>query len=281
MTLNDKLIIYDSQCKVCTSLKDLVSSFTSIPKEQIRAYQALPQAYLAQVDPDQFKNGMALVDSHGGETIYGAAGIAFIFSAQYRLVRFVLQFSFFYTCFVFLYKVLAYNRYIIALPKSKFECDCFPDRVAKYRVAYILIVCLSSVFLMGCVGISLRHSMGSVSVWKAAYEVMVLFIVGWFIQFLLALVFLKDQALDYIGHLASIMMVGVLVWLPWICFYFISGIISVYIPLISVIVSFGYMFYLHNYRANRLGLSFWWTMSWTLLIGGGEMYFYFRYLVLQ
>src|SRR5437868_82043 len=146
-SLTTKLIIYDSNCKVCSSFRDVVLKFTSVPKAKIKAYKDLSPAQSTQVDADKFKNVMALIDTSGGHTIYGAEGIAYIFSSQYKLIDFLLSFKPIFQVFNFLYKTQAYNRYIIATPNSQFHCDCFPDRIVKYRVSYIVLTLLIAIFL--------------------------------------------------------------------------------------------------------------------------------------
>src|SRR5690606_17646549 len=109
-------IVYDSNCKVCTSLRDVVLQVTSIPESKVVAYGWLPPSQSNQVDAARFRNGMALIDTKGGETIYGSEGVAFIFSSQYRLVAFLLSSRLFLWLSTFLYRTLAYNRSSIAAP---------------------------------------------------------------------------------------------------------------------------------------------------------------------
>ena len=54
-TLEGKLIVYDSNCKVCSALRDLVLKFTSIPESKIRAYKELSSALTLHVDPEKFQ----------------------------------------------------------------------------------------------------------------------------------------------------------------------------------------------------------------------------------
>jgi hypothetical protein len=89
---------------------------------------------------------------------------------------------------------------------------------------------------------------------------------GWVLQIFSAIVILRKDALDYIAHLGSIMVAGLLILLPGILFYYITGILNFYIPLISVAFSSKYMFYLHIHRVKFLGLSPWWTFSWFLFL---------------
>jgi predicted DCC family thiol-disulfide oxidoreductase YuxK len=265
-SLNSKLIVYDSNCKVCSSLRDVVLKLTSIPEVKIKAYKDLAPELSAHVDPEKFKNVMALIDTSDGKTIYGAEGVAYIFSSQYKVIDFSLRFKPIFKLFNFLYKISAYNRYIIATPKSKFKCDCFPDRVVKYRISYIVMTLLISVFLTGMFGISFRNFFDGMSTLEASKQMLLMAGTGWVLQILLAITILKDKALDYIGHLGSIMVAGLLILVPWMLFYAVSGILDPYLPALSVIISSACMLYLHINRVRYLELSQGWTVSWFLLL---------------
>jgi predicted DCC family thiol-disulfide oxidoreductase YuxK len=279
-SLNDKLIIYDSNCKVCASFRQVVLKFTAIPEAKIKAYKDLTPALSTLVDPDKFRNVMALIDTAGGHTLYGAEGIAYIFSSQYKLVNLLLSFSPLYKLFNFLYKTQAYNRYVIATPKSSFKCDCLPDRVLKYRLSYIAITLLISVFLTAMFGISLKSFFTGISPAEAAGQMLLMAGSGWVIQILLATAFMKEKALDYIGHLGSIMVVGLLILTPWMLLYAITGIANFYLPALSVFISSAYMLYLHTQRIKYLELSQAWTVSWFLLLQSTAFFWVYFYVSL-
>lgn len=270
-SLDKKLIIYDSNCKVCSSLREVVLRLTPIPGEQVIAYRSLSPALSCRVDPGRFRNGMALVDTAGGKTIYGEEGVAYIFSSQYKLVDFLLNFKAVFVLFSFMYKTLAYNRYIIAAPKSRFLCDCFPDRVVQYRIWYIVISVIVSIMLTAMFGISLRAFFSNLTAPQAVLQMLLIAGTGWVGQLLLAAIFLRDKVLDYTGHLGSIMVAGLLILVPWMLFYAVTGVLNPYLPAVSVFISSACMLYLHFHRVRHLGLSQVWTMSWFLLLQSGAV----------
>ena len=278
-SLANKLIIYDSNCKVCSSLRDLVLKFTSIPEAKVKAYKELNQDLKSQIDPGKFKNVMALIDTAGGRTVYGAEGVAYIFASQYRVVDLLFRFKPIFKLFSFLYKTQAYNRYIIATPKSKFKCDCFPDRVVKYRISYIVMTLLISIFLTAMFGISLRHFFTGINASEGAIQMLLMAGTGWVMQIIVAIITLREKALDYIGHLGSIMVVGLLILVPSMLFYAITGILTPYLPVLSVIASSAYMLYLHITRIRHLELSQGWTVSWFLFLQSTALFWiYFFHL---
>ena len=278
-TLERKLIVYDSNCRVCSALRDLVLKFTSIPESKVKAYKELSSDLTLHVDPEKFRNVMALIDTSDGKTLYGAEGVAYIFSSQYKIVDFLLGLEPLFRLFNFLYKTQAYNRYIIATPKSRFHCDCFPDKIVKYRFSYIFICLLFSALLTALFGISLRPFVEDTSVIEAAGHVLLIAGTGWVVQILLAGIFLKEKALDYIGHLGSTMVAGVLILTPWMLFYFLTGISVPSLPAVSVLFSSATMLYLHIHRTRYLQLSQAWTLTWFgLLQVGAFLWTYIFYL---
>lgn len=264
-SLENKLIIYDSNCKVCTSFRDAILKVTSIPESAVVAYKDLPEHINQHVDADRFKNEMALVDPVNGKTIYGAEGVAYIFSTQSNLINFLFQFKPVMQLFNFFYKVQANNRYILATPKSKFKCDCLPDRVVKYRVSYILMTVTLSILLTMLFGISLASLFSDLTTANAAIQMLLMAGTGWVLQIMLAIAILKEKALDYIGHLGSIMVVGLLILIPSMIVSSL-GIQTIWIPALSVAFSSGYMLYLHICRTKYMELSQRWTVSWFLLL---------------
>ncbi len=276
-SLSTKLIIYDSNCKVCSSLKDFVLRFTSIPDEKVKAFKDLEHPMSSKVDPEKFRNVMALIDTNGGETIYGAEGVAYIFSSEYKLINFLLQFKPVFALFNFLYKTQAYNRYVIATPISSFICDCFPDRVVKYRVSYILIAIFISVLLTALFGVSLKGFFPGMSSAEAAAQMLLMAGTGWVLQILMAIILLRDDALDYIGHLATIMVTGLLILVPSMLLTAIMGPVSLWIPAVSVAFSSSFMLYLHMYRVKYLGLSSLWTVSWFLFLQSTALFWVYLF----
>jgi hypothetical protein len=101
---------------------------------------------------------------------------------------------------------------------------------------------------------------------------------GWRMLFMLGSGWLAIAALAkfatadwgaYVGHLATIMLAGGLMCVPWMLLHLIQ-----YTPLpftlaMGGLVSFGTMAWLHARRAALLGLPRWWTLLWAACLLGG------------
>ncbi|WP_114783560.1 DCC1-like thiol-disulfide oxidoreductase family protein [Botryobacter ruber] len=265
--MENKLIIYDGNCKVCVGLRDLMLVLGLVEQQECLAYQQLKPGLKAHVNPDRFRNEMALIDTGGGETLYGAEGVSFIFSEKLKLLKPLFRFKLFFRLFRFLYKTLAYNRYAIATPKAPaIACDCYPEAATKYRFAYIALAIAFSVLLTALFGISV-HEVLQAGPFAAAVQMLLMAGTGWVIQLMAAALLLeRQQALEYAGHLGTIMVAGLLVLVPAMSFYFIGGILFYPLPVLSVLCSSGLMLYLHHHRVQYLGLSQRWTVQWFFLL---------------
>lgn len=253
-TLADKRIVFDGNCRVCTGLKVLMIRLGVIKEEHCSNFHALSLDLKQYIDPELFRNEMALLDLQTKTVLYGAEGIGYIFKSRFGFFRLLFSSSFFLQIFLRLYKTIAYNRYIMAVPKNGMECDCFPDTVHAYRLAYILITYgLSSLLTF----VFMRNT-GYASTSS-------LFAMPWFLQTVAALIFMKEKRLDYLGHIGSSVLLGSLLLMPAI----LLGILAVNhlgFYAISLIAAWGWMSYLHNYRSRYLQLGKVWRISWGLFI---------------
>ena len=265
-TLEHKLIVYDSNCKVCSSLRDLVLRFTRIPSSRIVAYKDLSREDAELVDETRFRNAMALIDTAGGQTLYGEEGIAYIFSSEYKIADALFRIKPIFKLFTFFYKTQAYNRYIMATPKSTFVCDCFPERIAKYRISYIAMCVMIALVLTGLFGLSLSSFFTRLPASEAVRQVLIIAGTGWMLQIFLVSIIMRDEAVDYVGHLATIMVAGLLALTPWMLFYFLTGIREASLPIVSVVVSSLIMLRMHIHRTRFLGLPQVWTLTWFALL---------------
>lgn len=278
-TLQNKLIIYDSNCKVCSSMKDVIIRLTDIPTEKIKAYRNLNDAQTTQVDPEKFKYVMAVIDTSGGQTLYGAQGVAFIFSATSKFINLILSFKPVYWIFEFLYNLQANNRYIIALPKSKYDCDCLPKPILIYRLSYILLCITVATLITFLFGVSIAGKILDPSYVTAGSQMVLIAGTGWLIQILIAVSFLKEKILDYLGHLAGIMVIGVIVLIPCLAFNLLFGTSIIY-TVFCIFLSSLTMLHFHRVRTKYLRITSLYTVTWFFALQSSALFWIFKLLSL-
>ncbi|MDX5398084.1 MAG: hypothetical protein LPK21_18010, partial [Hymenobacteraceae bacterium] len=260
-------IIYDSNCNVGIGLRELMLALGLIKTQECIAFANLPDQYKVKVDPERFRNEMALIDKFSAATLYGADGIAYIFSEKIPPLRFLFRLKLFFLFFRFLYKTIANNRYIIAPPKqTTITCNCYPDNVKTYRIAYIILTYTAAVLLTALFGISVKNILKTDSGTAAIYMLLMAG-TGWLIHLVVAYIKLSKTGFEeYAGHIGSIMVAGLLVLVPSISFSLLFGFTPVMLPLISVCCSSGFMLWLHAQRARYLQLPSYFTTQWFLLL---------------
>lgn len=100
---------------------------------------------------------------------------------------------------------------------------------------------------------------------------------GWIIMGLFARLFMRLW-IEYWGHLATIMLVGVLMFLPWQLMHWLFFAPWPVTISVGAVVSFGTMTRLHISRARLLGLPWAWNIAWFSSVLGcfffGLWYFY-------
>ncbi len=261
------MIIYDGNCNVCVGLRDMMLLLGLVEQKECVAYTALDARLKQQVSAERFRNEMALIDTGGGETRYGAEGVSFVLADKIRLLRPLFRFKPFYVLFQFLYKTLAFNRYIIAIPRQQaIACDCYPEAAEKFRISFIALAVLLAVLLTALFGVSVHEALG-VAPLAGAGQLLLIAGTGWVIHIFIATLTLpRSRTLDYVGHLGTIMVAGLLVLLPAILFYLVSGVLFYPLPALSVACSSGLMLYLHYKRVKYLGMPQRWTLQWFLLL---------------
>ncbi|MFN3404823.1 MAG: hypothetical protein ACK40G_12045 [Cytophagaceae bacterium] len=202
---------------------------------------------------------MALIDTGNKETIYGAEGVAYIFSSQYKFVRCMLKCKILKFVFTFLYHLIAYNRYIIATPKSRFVCDCFPDRIIQYRLGYIILI-LSAIVGLSSLTTFVPGEIDRTMIFKS----MILFFPVAFVQILFVILFRKEKGWDHAGHLFTVNFVSIALFLPFL----FAGILFPgkidYLIVIGVTTSVGVMIFLYSSRLRFLDMSPLWLILWII-----------------
>jgi len=91
---------------------------------------------------------------------------------------------------------------------------------------------------------------------------------GWILDALLSRRFIKPW-LEYWGHLATTMLVGVLIFFPWQLFHWILSIPLPFTLSVGASASFVMMTWLHSIRVRLLEMPWYWTVIWGIQVLGG------------
>jgi len=278
--LKDKLVVYDSDCPMCSGMKEQALRFGVIAEGDYTSYRDLPAEYSAAVDPDRFRDEMALVDRSGGQTVYGSEGLMQVFSTRYPLLEPLFGVPSLRSILTALYKIVAPNRYVLSTPrKEEPTCACLAAGSRSDRLKYIVLGLLFTSAMT--ILFAWRIDPGGTTDWPI---LVVAIASGWFVYLLVAAVVLRRIFLEFASHMVSVMWRGTLPLLPVILVSLFTSSILILLPLavISIIASFGYMYSQHERRRSALCLKPRWTLLWAVLIWSGLacVLFAWRYAML-
>lgn len=118
---------------MCINLIKLINITGLFPAEKCISYYELSTDLKSLIDEERFKNEMAFLDPSEG-VLYGPYGIRKAICSNTGFINALVKIPFIFSIFIFLYKIIAYNRYVILLPKqAALECDCGPDKEKKIQ----------------------------------------------------------------------------------------------------------------------------------------------------
>jgi predicted DCC family thiol-disulfide oxidoreductase YuxK len=264
--MKDKAIIYDNNCPMCALYTEGFVKWGLMESQNRIAFSQLDQqAFIEQVDWHRAKHEIPLVDLLGGQTLYGLQALTHILSQKIPWLHTILQHKPFYSLCKGLYNFISYNRRII-IPTTRTSStgfDCTPDFHLIYRIAFILFAILSSITITYAFGQTLNPLLASTT---GGFAMLLIAGTGWVIQLFLAAILLRGERIEYISHLAAIMLIGVLLLVPAICLNWLTS--SIYLPIafLSVLLSSSLMCRQHYIRVRSLRLSQRWTVLWFIVL---------------
>lgn len=200
-----KAIIYDDTCPMC---KIYTSAFVQnglLSQEGRISFAELNENNACQIDFEKGRHEIPLIDLNGGKTIYGLDSMVYLLNQRFKFVGAIMKIKPIYWFFKKLYTLVSYNRRVIA-PSEKqiIKYDCTPDFNLKYRLLYIGIAFIISLFIWSSVIPMIASSL----VFKT---VLTSLLIGGFSG---ALLFEGQMTIEYLGQWATVLLIGGLVILP-------------------------------------------------------------------
>lgn len=280
-TLKDKVIVYDDNCPLCAWYTGKFVQYHMLPANGRVGYTSADKAISSKIDTERYRTEIAVVDTRGGETLYGTDGLSLIIGNSFPLLRPLLQKQWFVRFIKKLYRFISYNRKIIAPHKSQANTpDCTPAFSRKHRVLFIVFSILVSCWLTWMCGRAFAMLVPGTSPASGGLQLLAGAGTGWALQFAAAALFLKgEKAFNYAGHLAVIMLVGLFILSPYALLASLLPAFGSLIALAGVMCSFSMMLYMHTTRVNILEIpqAFTWLWALNLMAGATAWAFYFYY----
>jgi hypothetical protein len=268
-TATNKAILYDDYCPMCALYTRGFVKWGVLNQHSRVAFTEAervlePEALAAQLDALRVRHEIPLIDLAGGPTLYGIDAIVYLLQQRIPLIGRIVKFKPVYAFFRFLYALISYNRRIVVPCRPQTATfDCTPLFNRGYRLAFIGY----GIVLASVLTLLFGRSVGGY--WPVAGiggKMLLICGTGWLVQMLLALLFMKEKCIDYLGHLAVLMIIGTLVLLPGVGLSWLTDYQFPIIPLLSVAFSSTLMTWQHVRRIRLAGLSQGWTLGWFFIL---------------
>lgn len=265
--MEGKVIIYDNTCPMCSLYTSaFVKSGLLCEKGRMPFSELNDEKVISSLDLERAKHEIPLIDTNGGQTLYGVDSLVFILGSRFRWIKSMMKIKAFDWFFRRLYKMISCNRRIIIPGKyANKGIDCTPAFDRKYRMIFIAFAVLLSSLVTYLFGRTVACYL-SIDTHAGGWQMLLAAGTGWVLQIASAMIFMKEKKIDYIGHQGAVMIIGVLILLPGILISPFTSYSTWLIPVVSVMLSSGIMLWQQVKRAKHLQVSQAWTMLWFLFL---------------
>lgn len=259
-TLNDHVILYDADCPLCKAYTGAFVKNRMLDRNGRQPYGNMPAAICEHVDTDRARNEIALVNTRTGEAIYGMDSLFTIIGNTAPVFRPLFRNAAFRWCISRLYKLVSYNRKMIAAVKPSGPVSCTPDFNLKYRLLYLLMAILITGGILSAYS-ALLGDMVPAGSYVREYMICAGQLI---VQGAVLLLVRKEKLMDYLGNMMTVSLIGGLLLLPALAVHrFAPGMNAAFYPAwFFVVVCF--MFIEHTRRTRLLGLNMIPGITWIL-----------------
>lgn len=242
--VDDKVIIYDSSCPMCSWYTGIfINQKMLAPNGRIGFEDLSESPILPQLDLHRAKHEIPLVDTNGGATLYGLDAMVHIIGGRFPFVKWLLSIKPFRAFFKQFYNFISYNRRVIAgTAASNKGIDCTPDVNLAYRFAYILF----SMAITAAIAIGFGNSLNA-----SVIQSLLLTAFAW-CAFVPAGIFMEGKRLDYLGNVATIMLIGSLALLPGMLMQATLGTHWMGLPIMNLLLSIALMLWEYVRRVRNM-----------------------------
>lgn len=148
-TLENKALIYDSNCPLCCWYTDKFIQVGALEKSGRISFNELNETNVQMLDAYRSKHEIPLLDTQTGKVEYGIDGLTLILANMFPFFKNILLNETAKKIVRPLYSFISYNRRIIVPSKISGNpvIDCAPDFHFGWRVALIFL-CMSLYYLL-------------------------------------------------------------------------------------------------------------------------------------
>lgn len=217
--MNNKLLIYDDNCPLCSWYSSLFVKTGLLPADGRKPFSSLEPSVLDKIDYARGRNEIPLLDKTSGKVWYGVDALLEILGQRFPFTKQAGKIKPVHWLLKKIYKLVSYNRKIIVAKKcGAGNIDCSPDMNYKYRILFLLLSITFNTLLLfpinDVIFSSVAGSPVATSKLQAAHFGLV------FCNCLLALRLSKIKAMEYLGQVSMLATLTILLLIPLLVIQF-------------------------------------------------------------
>lgn len=257
--LKNKAILYDDDCPMCAWYTGAFVNAGVLEENNRVPWTQMDGAVKQQVDKDRSRNEIALVDKATGETTYGIDSMFILVGSAFPLLKPILKIGVFRFAMRQLYKLITYNRRMMAGKVSSLgEKGCNPDFNLAWRLVYIVLALVVGSFAMLGAGNTFLPDH------PAGLELLQIAFTGWGIMGVATLILPFRKRMDYLGNLATLLLIGSAILLPALVIQAIAGQVLPGLTPLAAGIAHTVMIVSHEKRAQQFGIRGFWSTVWII-----------------
>lgn len=149
MKANNKTIIYDDTCPMCSWYTGAFVKTGLLQPDGRKAFSQADAALLGAIDLQRSKNEIPLLDTATGQVYYGIDAMLEVLGQKQPWIKKVGNIAPIKWFLYRLYRLVTYNRRVIVAPRTNSAAfDCAPDFNVRYRTYFMLFCLLLNTWLL-------------------------------------------------------------------------------------------------------------------------------------
>jgi len=200
-----KTMLYDDACPMCCWYTQAFVRHGLLESNGRRSFSEFTESELAEsIDLDRSRDEIPLLDTEGGQTLYGIDSLAYLLGQRWPIIPRLLRVAPLHWTITRFYKLISYNRRVIAASRpGKNGINCTPHFNYFYRILYILLALAFSTYLI------------------ASFADTYLSFTGWVVALLFIMLLLSPslywrgkRGITYAGLMVTVLLMGGLLLAP-------------------------------------------------------------------
>ncbi|SDS04932.1 Protein of unknown function, DUF393 [Formosa sp. Hel1_31_208] len=259
-TLEHQTLLYDEDCPLCQVYTSAFIKIGMLDNNGRKTFNHTSTDAHKFIDLNRASNEIALIDTQNNTVIYGIDSLLKIIGYRFPLVQYIGQLKPIKFLLKKLYSFISFNRKVIMPSASSLNPDsqCVPSFNTPYRIAYIIITVLTTMFTLDAFSKNLSavsHSSlireGSIAIGQLLFQSIIM------IQLNTKII------LNYLGNLMTVSLIGSLLLMPLLALNQIFN-ISETLNLCWFGITVLILFLEHFRRVKLLALPTYLSYTWVL-----------------